>query len=109
MDMLIKTIPDEIKYKIAGRMAIDAGVATGPSFMIFKGESFEPPVSIEAGLNWIESAMKEFKAAHLKLDDFTVLWFSCTQFNKYDEKKKKLKNMPCGINYQTNKLRFEIR
>ena len=89
MDMLVKTIPDDVKNKIAGRMAIDAGVATGPSFMIFKGEDFDPPVSIEAGLNWIESTMKDFKGAHLKLDNFTVLWFSGDTFSRYDEKKKK--------------------
>ncbi len=89
MDTLIKKIPEDVKSRIAGKMAIEAGVATGPSFMVFKAEKFDPPVTIEAGLNWIEKTMKSFKGAHLKLDDFTVLVFFYDKFKRYDEQQNK--------------------
>lgn len=89
MNKLMKKIPKNIRAKIADKMAIEAGVATGPAIMVFKGEKFTPPVNLEAGLNWIEKTIKNFKGAHLKLDDFTVLWFSYNEFSRYDEKKRK--------------------
>lgn len=89
MNPLLKTIPKEVLSQIQGKAVIEAGVAAGPSFMIFAGTSFDPPVAFEAGLDWIVRTMKTFKGAHLKLDDLTVLWFGYNTFRKYQKKRVK--------------------
>jgi hypothetical protein len=86
MNALLATIPEEVLSRIHGRMAIEAGAATGPSYMVFRGTTFDPPVDLEMGLEWIEQAlpMPAFKRAHLKLDDSTVVLFSFNRFDRYD-------------------------
>jgi len=86
MKSLRSTIPDDVLSRIEGKKAIEAGVATGPSFMIFKGTTFDPPADLEQGLKWIVRTIPSFKAAHLKLDDLTVLWFRFNEFDKYQKK-----------------------
>ena len=46
-------------------------------------------MNLEAGLNWIEKTMRSFKGAHLKLDDFTELFFLYDEFKRYDEQQRK--------------------
>jgi hypothetical protein len=86
MNALLATIPDEVLSRIHGKNAIEAGAATGPSYMVFRGTTFDPPVDLEKGLEWIDQAlpMPTFKGAHLKLDDHTVLWFIFNRFDRYD-------------------------
>jgi S-DNA-T family DNA segregation ATPase FtsK/SpoIIIE len=55
MDKLIKKIPEDVMSKIAGKMVIEAGVATGPSFMVFMEEKFDPPANIIESSEWKDS------------------------------------------------------
>jgi hypothetical protein len=91
MNALLATIPEEVLSRIHGKTAIEAGAATGPSYMVFRGTTFDPPVDLEMGLDWIEQAlpMPTFKRAHLKLDDYTVLLFSFNRFDRYDTTPRK--------------------
>ena len=86
MNPLLTTIPEEVLSRIQGTTVIEAGVATGPSYMVFRGTTFDPPVDLEKGLEWIDQAlpMPTFKRAHLKLDYYTVLLFSFNRFDRYD-------------------------
>jgi hypothetical protein len=84
MNPLLATIPEEVLSRIQGKTAIEAGVATGPSYMVFRGTTFDPPVDLEKGLDWIIQTIDQFKGAHLKLNDHTVLWFRFNRFIRYD-------------------------
>lgn len=83
MNPLLDTIPEDILSRIHGKSVIEAGVATGPSFIAFAGNTFDPPVELENALDWISHTLASFKAAHVKLDDHTVLWFRFNAFKKY--------------------------
>ena len=85
MNPLLATIPEEVLSRIQGKTVIEAGVATGPSYMVFRGTTFDQPVELEMGLDWIVQTMDSFKRAHLKLSDYTVLFFA---FNRFDIYKK---------------------
>ena len=84
MNPLLAIIPEEVLTRVQGKTVIEAGVATGPSYMVFAGNTFDPPVELEKGLEWIIHTMDSFKRAHLMLSDHTVLFFSFNRFDRYE-------------------------
>lgn len=103
MNPLHATIPAEVLSQIQGKTVIEAGVAMGPSYFIFKGTTFDPPVDLETGLDWILHTMETFKGAHLKLNDLTVLWFGYNAFTRYQKKRVKAPIRP-GIRISGHKV-----
>lgn len=89
MNPLLTTIPDDVLSQIEGKKVIEAGVATGPSFIVFRGTAFDPPVGLEQGLDWVLQTIPSFKRAHLKLDDYTGLWFQFNRFERYEKRRVK--------------------
>jgi hypothetical protein len=83
MKTLLSTIPDAVLSQIEGKKVIEASMCTGPGYMIFAANTFDPPAELETGLEWLKQRMPSFKGAALKLDDFSVLWFWFNKFDRY--------------------------
>lgn len=81
MKTLPYTIPDEVLSRIEGKKVIEASMCTGPGYVIFAANTFDPPAELETAMEWLKRRMPSFKGAALKLDDLSVL---CFWFNKFD-------------------------
>jgi hypothetical protein len=81
----ISTIPAEVLEDIQERKVIEAGFGAGPSCVAGKVQVFPDPVELAEGVAWIEKYCHIMKAAHLLLDDRTVLWFHPTGFKRYEQ------------------------
>ena len=66
--------PEDVLEDIDGQLVLEAGFGAGPGCVAGKIEKYEPPVSIEDGLGWLSSYATIFKAAHLRLEDGSLLW-----------------------------------
>jgi hypothetical protein len=82
---LVSTIPAEVIEQISMKKVIEAGFGAGPSFSAGKVQAFPEPVALTEGIAWIENYCHVMKAAHLLLDDKTVLWFQPHGFKCYDQ------------------------
>ena len=78
-------LPEDVQEDIDGLMVLEAGFGAGPGCVAGKIEKYEPPVSIEEGLKWLSRYATVFKAAHLRLEDGSVLWLDRAGFLRYEE------------------------
>lgn len=78
-------IPADILERVSKLRVIDAGFGAGPSCIAGMGHSFDPPVSFEEGMAWLEQYFNSLRRGHLRFVDGTTLWFDSTGFDRYDE------------------------
>lgn len=77
-------IPHQHWPYLDGKRVITAGFGAGPGCIGQKVEHFDPPISLDQGLIWIERWRKTFKKARLMLDDGGKLKFDPNGFVEYE-------------------------
>jgi hypothetical protein len=82
---LITTIPADVMELIQNKKAVEAGFGAGPGCVAGQVQKFVEPVELAEGIYWIEMYRQTLRAAHIMLDDRTVLWFHRDGFNRYEE------------------------
>jgi len=75
----------EVHELIGETPVLEAGFGAGPGCVGGKVEPFDPPASIEDGLLWLAQYASVFKAAHLRLENGSVLWFDRWGFKRRDD------------------------
>jgi hypothetical protein len=80
-----QTIPADLLALVESRRVIEASFGAGPSFCAGKHDPFDPPVSLDEGLAWIQRYFHVMRIGSLYLDDRTVITFEPpTGFLTYD-------------------------
>ena len=79
------SIPAEVLEKVQARRVVEAAFGAGPSFCAGKVDKFDPPVSLDEGLAWIQQYLHVMRRGSLFLDDRSLLVFEPLDgFVKYD-------------------------
>ncbi|MDQ3368000.1 MAG: hypothetical protein M3680_21450 [Myxococcota bacterium] len=73
--LLSATLPPALREEVTSMLVTEAGFGGGPAMLARKVERFEPPVSVERALAWLEKHRLAMKIGHVCLADGRVLYF----------------------------------
>ena len=83
-ESMFATIPADLVRRLEGRMVCHVGMGAGPSFICGTAHRYDPPVSLEEGVAWLDQYASSMKRGHVYLDDGTTLWFTSRGFERHD-------------------------
>ena len=87
IDLDLATIPAEWRERASKTLCSEAGFGAGVSCCAGEIESFDPPVSLEVAMAWVErSALDVMKVAHIQLTDGHTRWFRRDGFARVEHR-----------------------
>ena len=81
---LFETIPDDLRAELGARPVVCASFGAGPGCCAGKHQRFDPPVTLEVALDWLERYRGSMRSGHIAFADQTGAWFHRSGFDRYD-------------------------
>jgi hypothetical protein len=80
---LFSMIPVAVLARVRGSRVIEVGFGAGPGLCVRKSERFSSPVSLKAGLAWLEQHRAIMRRGQCLLEDGSVLRYDDDRFASY--------------------------